>query len=122
MSIGFLILIYYDPAHNLKNYTQLLITYISMYVSNVCSCHFPSPPPPLSWLQKVEGTFARRPSYTTPASDLLILHIHGGGFVSQSVKTHEVRTHSVLSEFRPRPVLNLVMSLTTLCLPLHVHW
>ena len=29
-----------------------------------------------------------------PAASGLIVHIHGGGFVAQSPKSHEVRTHT----------------------------
>ena len=42
--------------------------------------------------QNITGVYANRCVTVTPPSPGLVIHVHGGGFVSQSVKSHEVCT------------------------------
>ena len=39
-----------------------------------------------------------------PPATGLIVHIHGGGFVAQSPKSHEVSVHKVLSTYMQWPI------------------
>ena len=62
---------------------NIMIMICSIYDNIIIMC--------LLYPQNIPGAYANRCITVTPPSPGLVIHVHGGGFVSQSVKSHEVR-------------------------------